>query len=455
MPIAQVPQTPSAFSFGKYSPSGGGGPPFGGGVNGVQMFVSGTQFYDENSNVLQPYGVNIDGYEDSVQGTAGSPGTGASQNSFYSWSGGYFLPSIMAEWGPKVVRIMLCSSSILGVNTYDTGLSNEYIAGMTASAYLAQLDQAISYCQGIGARVIVGIRNSCPNVGGKYMLPGNGGGGQIAMLNTDTDITAWTVLATRYGCPNGTATSLSLGGIAFDFFNEPTIGNGGVNGGGISGNNAVWGSIMGTNGYANARPNGFANITLSGGGPYPANYNSGGTFYWTIAGHQQVLNAVRATGARNVCFISGPNYTNPSYGNFGGWSFLTNNPLFIPTDPLVQQGYPAQLAVSWHPYANNSATPSGPSGGDAWTQFLQLPLPGMLLEWGDYSTGNATWTNAVTNWLDTNNRGGLAWSFNSAGQPVLLGQTTSGNGSPQNAKLGNGTSDAYYAQAVYSWMSAK
>jgi hypothetical protein len=75
-----------------------------------------------------------------------------------------------------------------------------------------------------------------------------------------------------------------------------------------------------------------------------------------IAGYQQVLNAIRATGATNVCIINSLTFTQ-SAESYPNW---------MPTDTLV----PAQLAVGWHPYPSGTYPYSdgnvyGQTGGDA------------------------------------------------------------------------------------------
>jgi hypothetical protein len=70
---------------------------------------------------------------------------------------------------------------------------------------------------------------------------------------------------------------------------------------------------------------------------------------WTSAGMQQMLDAVRATGATNVVLIGGVEYSN----NMSQW--LAN----MPTDSLQQ------IAAAWHPYPpmQRATTVSVATGG--------------------------------------------------------------------------------------------
>ena len=395
-----------------------------------------------------PNGVNLDGYEDGIAsgGTAG----------FYGWSdngyGDSFNVTAMQAWKPKIVRMCLCASTILGTKyTYGaTGVSNssgqQYASGETQSSFFTKLDAQIALVQGIGARVILSIRNNMPNLS-------DGGPGypdwQNQMADADTCIPAWQVLAERYGSPGGTATQLSLGGISFDLYNEPVMVDGPSNiySGGInnSDTNQIWGTIYGSvaSGYKDAYLTQWTDVTTGNGNPYRS---IGLTKQ--VACHQTVINAIRAKNANNVIYMSGPNYTNPGNPNpaWGGWSFLVNNQSYLPVDTLPVP----QLAISWHPYEQNSVFPQGTQGGGLWQQFCQLNeiLPCLILETGDPSYGSSqlangqNFTQAVTGWSDLNGIGVIFWSFQTEGYPILLADT--GN---------DATGTAGYGTYVKSWLT--
>lgn len=407
-------------------------------VSGSGLWLNGKTWMNGAGVAVVPRGFDLDGYEDSVQ-------NGANPNTLYSWNQGgnllgYFITAILAEWKPSIIRLMLTTSSILGQGTYDTN-GNYHAPGQTAQQYLAQVETCVQMIQqGLNAAVVLGIRNSCPDAyvpgqsGLVKMLPGNQG----TMLDATNGIPAWVALAGLFGT-GGTSTKVNRSAVLFDFFNEPIIGAGNPTGGGISGvtNTQIWGMIMGTMGYQNILCTQYPDVT--GGGK--------GTIYtsWQPAGHQQTLNAVRAANANNICIFSGPNYTNPcsqSGDYMGGWEILSQQPGLIPVDPLVAQGYPAQIAVSWHPYQNNAPQPGSGQGGGPWTEFCNLPIAGIVLEFGDNSYGGQ-YGPAVCRWSDANNIPIIAWSMNATGSPCLITQTTNGNGSPTKG----------YGDGVFSWMS--
>jgi hypothetical protein len=77
-----------------------------------------------------------------------------------------------------------------------------------------------------------------------------------------------------------------------------------------------------------------------------------GTYGWYVAGHAQMLSAIRATGAGNLCLLSGLNY-NKDLGSWGAYA---------PTDTTAPTGWnagtygvwTANIGASWHPYPSAS-----------------------------------------------------------------------------------------------------
>jgi hypothetical protein len=113
---------------------------------------------------------------------------------------------------------------------------------------------------------------------------------------------------------------------------------------------------------------------------------------WNSAGSQTLLNAVRASGASNVCLI----------GGLSGASDLSQWLSFAPLDPLQQ------IAASWHDY-------SGPAGqGANAAAILAAGIPVVIGETGDASadgTISAPVISAVTEWADQNGASVLAWAW--------------------------------------------
>ena len=61
---------------------------------------------------------------------------------------------------------------------------------------------------------------------------------------------------------------------------------------------------------------------------------------WTLAGYQQILNAIRGFGATNICICNGNSYSQQ----------LENYTVWKPTDTLS----PPQIAMGAHPYPNGT-----------------------------------------------------------------------------------------------------
>jgi len=121
----------------------------------------------------------------------------------------------------------------------------------------------------------------------------------------------------------------------------------------------------------------------------------------TVAGMQQLVNAVRSTGASNVLMIGGLGWAN----DLSGW--LANKP----TDPLNN------IAASWHMYGN-----SGCSGTNCWDTttvanvIAQVPLiAGEFGESPDSSLCGTTIIDAIMNWLDQHNSSYVAWTWDTWG----------------------------------------
>jgi len=467
-----TPANPTIFKFaaaGPFIP----GPPFSS-ASGPQMFISGKNFYDQNSAVKYPYGFNLDGLEDNYGGG----------NNPYDWDSpvpAAVSPQIFTDWKPQVVQFYLNINNILGQSpVFDTGGGKHYPNGTNiGTAYLQQVADNIAKLQSLGIVCILTIRNNAPDT----TVPGQSGpqkmfaSSQNVMLDYINGDLAINALCEWFGCPNGTATStygpINFGGIGIGVYNEPTVGNGGsaYSGGLTLGNyttidgastqiNAalIWaivlgskvdlGNGLGTYDYSKFTLTKAADVTTT-------NFNNASNSYsvnWQVMDCQTFINAWRAAGGQNIIFINASNYTNPVYNssvyyNYGGWAFINNNPNYLPTDPLVAEGYPAQIAMNWHVYNfTGNGTPGSGQGGGMWSDFCNLPIPSIVLETGDDSGGSASnFFNPVSSWADTNQIGTLWWTLNPGSGSMDLITNQNGNGNPSYA----------YAKACYSWMNAK
>jgi endoglucanase len=146
---------------------------------------------------------------------------------------------------------------------------------------------------------------------------------------------------------------------------------------------------------------------------------------YPAAGMQQLVNAVRSTGANNVIMLGGLEWSN----DLSGW--LSHKP----ADP------DHNLAASWHSYNFNAC-----STMSCWTSQIapvlaRVPVIAGEIGENDCSAGYVT---PLTRWLDSKNASYLAWAwntdFNCASGPGLI---TSYNGQPTS--YGAGYEDALHS----------
>jgi hypothetical protein len=133
---------------------------------------------------------------------------------------------------------------------------------------------------------------------------------------------------------------------------------------------------------------------------------------YPVAGMQTLVNAVRATGARNVILLGGLAYAN----NLTGW--LAHEP----ADP------DHNLAASWHSYNFNACSDTSCWASQVAPVIGQVPV--VAGEIGEDDCGSG-YISTLMSWLDSESTGYLAWAwnadFNCATGPSLI---TSYQGSP-------------------------
>lgn len=141
-------------------------------------------------------------------------------------------------------------------------------------------------------------------------------------------------------------------------------------------------------------------------------WRDGGTcsgMAFQAAGMQELVTAVRATGATNVIMLGGLQYS----ARLSKW--LANKP----TDPLNN------LAASWHVYNNSYCNSRSCWDAEALPVSLQVPL--ILDELGQGDRGSA-FNTALMDWMDAFQGSYLAWAWDVWGTPLDL--VTSYDGTP-------------------------
>jgi hypothetical protein len=122
---------------------------------------------------------------------------------------------------------------------------------------------------------------------------------------------------------------------------------------------------------------------------------------YEAAGMQELVEAIRGTGAKNLILLGGVQYANT----------LARWPEFAPDDPLHN------VAAAWHVYAGNWC--SDPVCLERTWDAFQGRFPVVNTEIGQLD-GNADFLQSTMGWLDRNHGHYLAWSWDVWPLPVSL-----------------------------------
>ena len=154
--------------------------------------------------------------------------------------------------------------------------------------------------------------------------------------------------------------------------------------------------------------------------PYPDNEGTG-TAAWTCwrdggvcpgvpfaaAGMQEMVGAIRGTGATNLIILTGVN-----------WGSSVNNFLaFKPHDPLNR------LVAGWHTYGDGLSCQTA-ACWDTQLQAVADVMPIIATELGEFDCGHG-YLNGPTAWLNARGLHYLYWAWNTSGcrvEPALLAQ---------------------------------
>ena len=368
---------------GATSPTGGYVAIAGANPGAMSISISGNQFIDASGNLLHLQGVNLSGMEfTAIQGWDPSDPTGGNfgQPNNPKWSA-------IQAWKANIVRIPLNEASWL--NLACTDIDGNAHQGDPGNNYKTALANLVSQANAAGMYVILDLHWAAP--GSTCPM------GQAQMADADHSLDFWTQVATAYkGNP----------AVLFDLFNEPFI---------ADFNGDTWSYIMyGTGGSFSAFP------------AYDqAGHSNTITGAWNVASYQQMINAVRATGATNIVLIGSLSYT----ADLSGW--LSH----MPNDPL------GQIAATWHPYPTYGAafgTALYAQPGFAPQVFTEVQnilaagIPVLATETGDQdttNTPNAPLVATITQFVDANHMGLLGWTWDTWSNPsdVLIKDV---NGTP-------------------------
>jgi len=277
------------------------------------------------------------------------------------FDGPYDAQSItrMKAWNINAVRIPLNEDCWLGINGVP--------ANSAGAIYQRAVADFVNLFNAQGIYVILDLH---------WTAPGNTlAKGQMPMPDRDHAPAFWTGVANAFK---------SNTGVIFDIFNEPYPENGN------------WNNENGWNCWKTGTCPGL-------------NYQA--------AGMQELVTAVRATGANNVVILGGLAWSN----SFAQWM------QYLPTDPKNQ------TAGSWHSYNFNYC-----NNNNCWNQYV-LPVaqkyPIIVGEMGENDCAHG-YIDQLMTWCDSHEISYLGWTWNTwncSQGPALI---TNYDGTPTNFGVG-------------------
>ena len=220
---------------------------------------------------------------------------------------------------------------------------------------------------------------------------------QQPMPDADHAVDFWTSVANTFAADSG---------VVFELYNEPYPD----------------GNKDSVAGWSCWRDGCTANENVASGGT-PATYQA--------VGMQALVTAIRTgTTATNVILLGGLEYSNA----------LTQWLAYAPTDPA------GNLGAAWHIYANNPCVAD--TCWDMAPETVAVAVPLVATEIGE-SDCQGTFVTQVMSWLDSQNVGYLAWSWNQFGVCVPATKTSGGNPWSLTSSYASGTPNSDYANAIY------
>ncbi len=353
------------------------------------LMVVGNQIVNSSGCTVLLKGVNVDGLESSANGY-GPLGGGM------AYGGNTLAVAQMAVtgWNCNFIRLPLRQDFWFGCS------------GSSASGYQSTIASIVNYCSAQGVYILLDLHWS-GTYGGLVPTDPTGCNGASGWGTSNAQqvmpdwnaVTFWSAVAATYA--NNPA-------VLFDLYNEPHPDSGY----GLTGNMPwqVW--QLGSQG-----------VTMAG---VPSQ----------CPGMQNLLNAVRATGANNVCLVGGLN-----------WAYYLNQ---VDSYPLTNVGN--GIVYSAHIYPVKG--PVAGSTWDPWVTSATVNHPVLIGEFGptncvstvsgSYGGTSNNFDSTIIPWMNGgNNRGyvygGTAWSMTTVSCPNLL--------------ISQFTPTTYHGAPVQAWLS--
>jgi endoglucanase len=327
----------------------------------LSVSVSGNHLVDGSGKTVQLRGVSVSALEFiPVQGwSAANPWGAQTGDATPNWN-------TIKTWKVNTVRIPLNEASWLGYQCSDaSGAMRDPDPGHN---YQATVKAAVSDATAAGLYVILDLHWTAP---GTFCPLA-----QNPMADADNSIAFWTSLA---------GTFKSYPNVLFELFNEPFL---------------FW-MTSGADPWKVLRDGGtFTQYVTGSNSVYTASHT------WQSAGMQQMLDAIRATGATNVVLVGAPTWSQD----------LSQWVTYKPTDALNQ------LAAVWHAYPDSgivgavaAALPKLGAVAFTWAgSVLSAGVPLVITETGDHNasgTAGAPFVSTLLPWADKAGASYLGWTW--------------------------------------------
>jgi hypothetical protein len=301
----------------------------------LSIRVSGNHFLDGSGRPLRLIGVSRDGSEYMCL-RRGAVFDGPSDDRSIA---------ALTTWGINAVRVPLNEDCWLGING----------AGIGGAPYQTAIRDFVARLHRAGFYVILDLHWSAPGT--------NIAANQQAMADADHSVAFWSSVASAFADDPA---------VVFDLFNEPfvdaALGPGSPD--------RWWGCWL--NGCQ-------VNVLMS-----PPNQRN--TVTWQTVGMQQLVDAVRAAGARQPIMLGGVQWSNDLRGILD----------HLPQDPA------RQLAISWHEYDWNPCRTAACWNDSILAAAQRLPV--VTGEFGEGDCGRG-FIDGFLPWADQAGLSYLAWAW--------------------------------------------
>jgi lysophospholipase L1-like esterase len=345
------------------------------------LHVVGNRILDGAGAPVRLIGVNHSGSEYACVGggTAGATGYAVFEPADFDRRPDYL--TAIRSWGTNTVRLGLNEACWLGL----PGVAPAF----SGAAYRAAVQRYVAEATRAGLDTVLELHWSAPGTGAAFVPHG-----QAPMPDRDHSPAFWRSVADTF--KSNTAVVLDLFNEPFPHDNRDT--------------EDAWACWR--DGTVAADPGNTRHCVGTAWYDTAGNAARGGKPYaYAVAGMQELLDAVRSTGAENLVLLAGVQYAN----SLSRWSE------YAPHDPA------GNIAASWHVYPSNTC--SSARCWDSTVAPLARTTPLVTTEVGDQDCGT-TFAEPLLSWLDRRGAGYLAWTWNTWGCGGLQLMTDYASGTP-------------------------